>query len=162
MLKIWKNHFCAHILATYYFWVRWCVGSTKGQFFLLPNNKLRPNVKKWGFGRSLANTHSNQNQIMSILIYSQEYSRLRCLLILKVLVICFYLGWSGSTLPIRTNIIKVGSKLWLLTCSSDITLSLPSYIGSDWERELNFYKGYLSLLYFCLQSMIMVSNTMCR
>ena len=53
----------------------------------------------------------------------------------KMLVTCQRfgdLGWSGSTLPIRTNIIKVGSKLRLLTCSSNITLSLPSYIGSDW------------------------------
>ena len=55
----------------------------------------------------------------------QKYNRLRCLL---VLVICFYLHWSGNTLPIRTNIIKVGSKSWLLTCSSNITFSLPSYI----------------------------------
>ena len=30
----------------------------------------------------------------------------------------------------RQNIIKVGSKSWLLTCSSDITLSSPSYTGS--------------------------------
>ena len=35
--------------------------------------------------------------------YMQKYSRLRCLLLVKGLVICFYLGWSGSTLPIRTN-----------------------------------------------------------
>ena len=39
----------------------------------------------------------------------------------KMLVTCqrfddlFYLGWSGSTRQIRTNIIKVGSKSWLLT-----------------------------------------------
>ena len=58
----------------------------------------------------------------------QKYNRLRCLLLVKGLVICFYLGWSGNTLPIRTNIIKVGSKSWLLTCSSNITFSLPSYI----------------------------------
>ena len=38
-------------------------------------------------------------------------SRLRCLLHVKVLVICFYLGWSGSVLQFRQNIIKVGSKL---------------------------------------------------
>ena len=61
----------------------------------------------------------------------------------KMLVRCqrfvdlFYLDWSGS-------------KSWLLTCSNDITLSLPSYTGSDLKRELNFCNGYLSLLYFCL------------
>ena len=57
----------------------------------------------------------------------QKYSILRCLLHVKSLVIWFYLGWSGSILQIRTNVIKVGSKLWLFTCSSDITLNLPSY-----------------------------------
>ena len=79
---------------------------------------------------------------------AQKYSRLRCLLRVKGLVICFYLGWSGSILQFRQNIIKVGSKSWLLTCSSNITLSLPSYTGSALKRELNFCNGYLSLLYF--------------
>ena len=78
----------------------------------------------------------------------QKYSRLRCLLRVKSLVICFYLGWSGSILQFRQNIIKVGSKSWLLTCSSTITLSLPSYTGSALKRELNFCNGYLSMLYF--------------
>ena len=78
----------------------------------------------------------------------QKYSRLRCLLRVKGLVFCFYLGWSGSILQFRQNIIKVGSKSWLLTCSSNITLSLPSYTGSALKRELNFCNGYLSLLYF--------------
>ena len=36
----------------------------------------------------------------------------------------------------------------VLTCSSNITLSLPSYTGSALKRELNFCTGYLSLLYF--------------
>ena len=45
----------------------------------------------------------------------------------------FYLGWSGSILQFRQNIIKVGPKSWLLTCSSKITLSIPSL-----KRELNF------------------------
>ena len=71
----------------------------------------------------------------------QKYNRLRCLL---VLVICFYLHWSGNTLPIRTNIIKVGSKSWLLTCSSNIILSIPSYTGSSLKRELKFCNGYLT------------------
>ena len=60
----------------------------------------------------------------------QKYSRLRCLLRVKGLVICFYLGWSGSILQFSQNIIKVGSKSWLLTCRSNITLSLPSYTVS--------------------------------
>jgi hypothetical protein len=46
------------------------------------------------------------------------------LLRVKGLVICFYLGLSGSILQFRQNIINVDSKSWLLTCSSNITLSL--------------------------------------
>ena len=41
---------------------------------------------------------------------NQKYSRLRSLLLVKGLVISFYLGWSGSNLLITTHIIKVGSK----------------------------------------------------
>ena len=77
-----------------------------------------------------------------------KYSRLRCLLRVQGLVIFFYLVWSGSFLQFRQNIIKVGSKSWLLTCSSNITLRLPSYTGSALKRELNFCNGYLRLLYF--------------
>ena len=63
----------------------------------------------------------------------------------------FWLVWpvSGSILQFRKNINKVSSKSWLLTCSSNINLSLPSYTGSALKRELNFCNGYLSLLYFC-------------
>ena len=75
---------------------------------------------------------------------------LRCLLYVKGLVIGFYLGWSGSILQFRKNIIKVGSKPWLLTWSSNITLSLPSDTGSALNRELNLCNVYLSLLYFWL------------
>ena len=32
-----------------------------------------------------------------------------------------------------------------------MTLNLPSYTGSALKRELKFYNGYLSLLYFCLE-----------
>ena len=88
----------------------------------------------------------------------QKYSRLRCLLRVKSLMICFYLGWSGSILQFRQNMIKVGSKSWLLTCSSNITLSLPSYTGSALKRELNFCNGYLSLLYFCVP--LLISDTL--
>ena len=58
------------------------------------------------------------------------------------------LGWSGSILQIRTNVIKVGSKAWLINCSSNKTLSLTSYTGSALQRKLNFCNDYLSLLYF--------------
>ena len=47
--------------------------------------------------------------------HSQKYNRLRCLLRVKGLLFCFYLGWSGSILQFRQNIIMVGSKSWLLT-----------------------------------------------
>jgi hypothetical protein len=46
------------------------------------------------------------------------------LLLVKTLVICFYfwLVWQYSTNEIQ-NQLKVGSKSWLLTCSSNVTLS---------------------------------------
>ena len=90
----------------------------------------------------------NQTHIKLENRHNPKYSRLRCLLRVKGLVICFYLNWSGSTLQFRQNIIKVGWNSWLLTCNSNTTLSLPSYTGSTLKRELNFCKGYLSLLYF--------------
>ena len=65
----------------------------------------------------------------------QKYGQLRYQLRVKGLVICLFLGCSGSILQIRTNMIKVGSKSWLLTCSSNITQSLPSSIGSYWLRQ---------------------------
>ena len=77
--------------------------------------------------------------------FFQKYSRLRCLLRVKGLAICFCLGWSGSILQFRQNIIKVGSKSCLLTCSSNITLS---HTGSALKRELNLCNSYFSLLYF--------------
>ena len=57
----------------------------------------------------------------------QKYRRLRCLLRVKGLLICLYLGWSGSIFQFRQNIINVGSKSWLLTCSINIVLSLPLF-----------------------------------
>ena len=81
---------------------------------------------------------------------NQKYSRLRCLLRVKGFVIWFYLGWFGSILQFTQNIIKEGSKLRLLTCCSNITLSPPSYTGSAMQRELNFCNGQHSLLYFWL------------
>ena len=94
-------------------------------------------------------------------IYGQKYSRLRCLLCVKGLVICFYLGWSGSILQSRQSIIKVGSKSWLLTCSSNITLSLPSYTGSAFalKRELIFCNGYISQQIFELYSIYLTTLT---
>ena len=72
----------------------------------------------------------------------------------KILVTCqsfdvlflFGLVWQYSS--IQKNIVQVGSKSRLLTCSNNITLSLPSYTDSASKRELNFCNGYLSLLYF--------------
>jgi hypothetical protein len=83
------------------------------------------------------------------LLDHQKCSRLRCLLHVKVLMICFYLGLSGSILRFRRNIIKVGLKSWLLTCRSNITLSLPLYTGSVLKREPKFCNSSLSQLYFC-------------
>ena len=71
-----------------------------------------------------------------------------CLLCVKGLVIYFNLGWPGSILQFRQNMIKVGSKSWLLTCSSYITLSLLSYTGSALKSELTFCNGYLSQCIF--------------
>ena len=58
----------------------------------------------------------------------QKYSRLRCLLRVRGLVNCFYLGWSGSILQFRQNIIKVRTKSWLLTCSSNITFTFIHWL----------------------------------
>ena len=69
------------------------------------------------------------------------YSRIRCLLRVKSLVIYSYLGWSGSILQIRTDIIKVDSKSWLLTCSSNIIFSLPSYSEIDCLLSILTYTG---------------------
>ena len=72
----------------------------------------------------------------------------------KMLVACqrfadmflFGLVWQYSS--IQKNIVKVGSKSWILTCSCHITLSLPFYTDPASKRELNFSNGYLGLLYF--------------
>ena len=45
----------------------------------------------------------------------------------------------GLVWQFRQNILKVGSKSWLLTCSSNITWSLPSYTGSALKRELHIF-----------------------
>ena len=71
-------------------------------------------------------------------------------MLVKGLAMCFYLGFSGSMLQLRQNLIKVGSKSCLLTCSSNITLSLSSYTNSALKKELHFCNCYLCLLYFWL------------
>ena len=69
----------------------------------------------------------------------------------KMLVMCLRFGdlflffWSGSILQFRQNIIKVSSKSWLLTYSSNI--NFIHWLCFE-ERELNFCNSYLSLLYF--------------
>ena len=45
----------------------------------------------------------------------------------------------------------------LLSSSSNITLSLPSYTGSALKRELNFCNGYLSLLYFWVEKYFLIT-----
>ena len=84
---------------------------------------------------------------------SQKCSRLGCLLCVKGLVICFLFGlvWQYSSVQTKCNKGRL-FKSWLLTCISNITLSLLSHTGSalkgPLKRELNFCNGYLSLLYF--------------
>ena len=78
----------------------------------------------------------------------------------KMLVTCqrfgelflFGLVWQYSS--IQKNIIKVGSKSWILTCSCHIILSLPFYTYPASKRELNFCNGYLSMLYFCVYHLL--------
>ena len=76
----------------------------------------------WERHKILQNLHSRFDH------YYQKYSRLRCLLRVKGLAICIYLGWSGSILQFRQNIIKVGSKSLLLTCSSNQLWAYLYYI----------------------------------
>ena len=60
----------------------------------------------------------------------------------KMLVTCqrfgdwflFGLVWQYSL--IQKNIIKVGAKLWMLTCSYHITLSLPFYAKTSTEMKV--------------------------
>ena len=59
-------------------------------------------------------------------IHILKYSRLRYLLHIKVLVICFSLSWSGSILQFRHDMLKVGSK------------SCPlSYLQQEYKFESN-------------------------
>ena len=96
---------------------------------------------------SLQNPCKNNHNVIIILLTKYQYV---CTKIqqTKMLVTCqrfddlFLIG----LLQFRQNIIKVGSKSWLLACSSNITLSLPSYTGSALKRKLNLFNGYLSLL----------------
>jgi hypothetical protein len=69
----------------------------------------------------------------------------------------FGLVWQYSSVQTK-NIIKVGSKSWLLTCSSIITLSLLSYTGSALKRELNFVTAILNLLFFLVESTLPRQN----
>ena len=66
----------------------------------------------------------------------------------------FGLVWQYSS--IQKNIIKVGSKSWILTCSCHIILSLPFYTYPASKRELNFCNGYLSLLYFWVDAWCLI------
>ena len=52
----------------------------------------------------------------------------------------FRLVWQYSL--IQKDIIKVGAKSWMLTCSCHITLSLPFYTDPDSKRELHSGRSY--------------------
>ena len=58
---------------------------------------MKPNV----IGRSYENPVLSRTSSLFMDSLWQKYSRLRCLLRVKGLVIGFYLGWSGHTLLIR-------------------------------------------------------------
>ena len=58
----------------------------------------------------------------------------------------FGLVWQYSINQNQCN--KGRFKPWLLTCSSNIPLSLPSFTVSALKKELNFCNGYLILLYY--------------
>ena len=93
----------------------------------------------WSEGNcSLLPSCSISTQYSKVNSYLQNYRRLRYLLHVKGFVITFYLGWSGSILQFRWSIIKVVSKSWLLTCSSNITWSVTSYTGSALKRRLSY------------------------
>ena len=62
------------------------------------------------------------------------------------LLFLFGLVWQYSS--VQT---KYDSNSWLLTCSSNITLSLLSDTGTALKRELYYFNNYLSLLYFCIE-----------
>ena len=103
---------------------------------------------------------TNQNVIWILVTNFDLYYVIAKMQQTKMLVRCqifgdlflFGLVWQYSS--IQKNIMKVGSKPWLLTCISNITLSLPSLYFSESKRELNFCNGYLSLLYFWIYSSI--------
>ena len=66
---------------------------------------------------------------------SQKYSRLRCLLRVKGLVFCFYLGWSGPS-SVQTKYNKGRFKVMAIYLQQYITLSLPSYTVSALQSNL--------------------------
>ena len=90
---------------------------------------------------------------------SQKYSSLRCLLHFKGLVICLYLGRSGSIFSSDKMGSKVGSKSWLLTCSGNITLSLPSVLHTMvllWKESWIFVTAILVPMMFYLVKFVAI------
>ena len=68
----------------------------------------------------------------------------------KMLVTCQrFSDWFLFGLVWQYSSVYNKGRFKVMACSSNITLSLPSYTGSALKRELNFCNGYLSLLYFC-------------
>ena len=115
-------------------------GTKQGTFFPIPGSLALFNVVQCSTSSLYCNTNSFKVRYLKvtscdilflyqIIFYAenirciQKYSRLRCLLNVKGLVFCFYLGWSDSILRFRQNMIKVRLKSWLHTCSSNITLN---------------------------------------
>ena len=86
----------------------------------------------------------------------KKYSRLRYFLRVKGLVICFYLGWSGSILQVRTNLIKVGSKSWLSKLGED-----KSSCPLTHRCTCQFYKnmGIVRISYNFLQFVMEIVNS---
>ena len=95
----------------------------------------------------ITSTHAFQNpkiQQSTMLVTCQRFGDLYL----------FGLVWQHSSVQSKHNKGSC-SKSWLLTCSSNIVLSLPSYTGSTLKRErAKFFNGYLILLYFWSQCIV--------
>ena len=63
----------------------------------------------------------------------------KILLWVKVLLICFYLGWSGSILQFRQNMIKVGSK------QRDSIIGGPETAIILWKPNKSLFEGLTSV-----------------
>ena len=87
-MAVW---FSIHTIHLQYRWRTHCIHTV-----WTTNEDAEGKSLEEGFVEQFVNRDGN-----SFLDYTQKYSRLRCLLRVKGLVIGFYLGWSGHTLLIR-------------------------------------------------------------